>query len=231
LSGGIMRIVRASVVAIATFFSLSSAPLLVLVAQLGLIGVDLVTRWLPGRVTILTLGFIVLIVLLEFGTGRGAVGWITMVMLKPATAWYRVAQIEHLMDDVLANPLFGIGDGDWTRPFWLSPSIDNHFLYIAVRSGLPALIMLLAAMFSIWRSLSRVRPPEEGKELFGALRKGWGLMMIALLLAGATVTFFGRMQPLFAFYIGVGASLAAMHAGGRRPASRRRRGDEPFRRT
>jgi hypothetical protein len=35
------------------------------------------------------------------------------------------------------------------------------------------------------------------------------MMMIALILGAATVTFFGKLQPLFAFYMGMGAALAA----------------------
>jgi len=205
---GIVRIVCVGFIGLGTFFSLSSAPLLVFVAQAGLIVVERVTKWLKGRVKIISLGLLGMVVALELFTGRGAIGWVTMVMLNPATAWYRKAQIEYTMDDIMRHPLFGIGAETFTRPHWLSGSIDNHYIFLALRSGLPAVIFFLLACYLIWRVLARIDLATQ-PEAFARLRKGWGLMMAGLLLGAVTVTYFGRMQPLFFFYIAIGASLAA----------------------
>ena len=204
---GAARLVKLAVVATGTFFSLSSAPLLVFMAQLGLIGVEKATRWLPRRVAVLGGGAVGLFIFLQLFSGRGAIGWLTLLMLDPATAWYRKAQIEYSMDDILRNPFFGIGNHTWTRPYWVSESIDDHFIAIAIRSGLPALFFFLGALYLLWRTLGRIDATQQ-PPLFLQLRRGWGLMMVALILGGLTVTYFGRMQPLLAFYIGLGASLA-----------------------
>lgn len=212
---GFGRLVRAGIVAVGTFFSLSSAPLLVFVAQVGLIGVERTTRWLRGRVTLIALGAIAVVLFLETFSGRGFVGWLTLVMLNPQTAWWRVAQVEYSMDDIAANPLFGIGFREYSRPEWLTASIDNHFLWLALTSGIPAMVFFLLAVLFTWRALARVdargQPP-----VFAKLRTGWGLMIVALLLGGATVTYFGRMLPLMAFYIAIGGALATALA---RPAA------------
>ena len=202
------RFVMLGLLGTGTFFSLSSAPLLVFVGQIGLIVLERTTRWLKKRVTLFALGFVALIIALELFTGRGAIGVLTLVMLNPATAWYRKAQIEYSFDDILRHPLFGLGDQLYTRPDWLSASIDNHFLFLAIRSGIPAVLFLVLTVVFIWRHLKRV---DAGLEppIFERLRLGWGLMMVGLMLGAATVTYFGSMLPLLAFYIAMGASLAA----------------------
>lgn len=205
---GLVRFVCAGLIGVGTFFSLSSAPLLVFMAQAGLIVVERGTQWLQARVKIITIGFAGTLVALELFTGRGAIGFVTMLMLNPATAWYRKAQIEYTMDDIARHPLFGLGAETFTRPHWLSGSIDNHYIYLALRSGLPSLIFFLLACYLVWRLLARIDPATQ-PPVFANLRKGWGLMMAGLLLGAATVTYFGRMQPLFFFYIALGASLAA----------------------
>ena len=113
-----------------TFFSLSSAPLLVGAAQIGLIGLERTTRWLGHRVAIFSTGAIGLLVALQVFSGRGAIGVVTLLMLDPDTAWYRKAQIDYSMDDIMRHPLFGLGTESWTRPAWVSDSIDDNFLFI-----------------------------------------------------------------------------------------------------
>ncbi len=127
-------------------------------------------------------------------------------MLDPATAWYRKAQIDYSMDDILGNPFFGTET--WTRPIWVSASIDDHFLAIALRSGIPSLVFFLAALYLLWRALAQIDANQQPMQ-FARLRRGWGLMMVALIFGGLTVTYFGRMQPLLAFYVGLGACVAA----------------------
>ncbi len=214
-----------AVIATGTFFSLSSAPLLIFVAQIGLIAVERTTCWLHYRVSIFTSGILGVMLYLHFFTGRGIVGVITLVMLDPATAWYRQAQLDYSMDDILRHPLFGLGTDDWTRPVWVSQSIDNHFLAIVIRSGIPALLFFLATLYFLWSALARV----DGRKqpiLFGRLRRGWGLMMVALILGGLTVTYFGRMLPLLSFYLGIGGCVVASadRERGRSVRSRRSRG-------
>ncbi len=208
---GFARLVKVGVIASGTYLSLSSAPLLMFVAQVVLIMVERATRWLNRRVAVFAAGSVALVTFLQVFTGRGAIGFITLLMLDPATAWYRKAQIDYSLDDVLRHPFFGIGAEEWTRPAWVSASIDNQFIAMALRGGIPALVLFLATLYLIWRALARIDATGQPR-VFSQLRNGWGLMMVALLLGGLTVTYFGRMQPLMAFYAGLGASLAAVAA-------------------
>lgn len=208
-SGTISRVVKISVLGVGTFLSLSSAPFLIFAVQLALIPVERLTRHIRYRVLIAVTGAFSMAIALQLTTGRGALGVLTMLMIDPATAWYRRAQIEYSMDDILDHPFFGIGIADWSRPEWLSDSIDNHFLLVALRYGIPALLLLVAAIIVICRRLSLVNASNQ-PPLFSQLRIGWGLMIVALILGGLTVTYFGRMQSLLALYLAIGSCLAAV---------------------
>ncbi|MFN7224031.1 MAG: hypothetical protein ACK4MS_08430 [Paracoccaceae bacterium] len=202
----VQRAYRAPILIGATWLSASSAPLLTLLVQILLIGLEYVTRKIKRRDKLFAwvAGGFVLIV--ETLTGRGVVGIVTMMTLNPGTAYTRRAQWNFAIDDVLRNPWFGFVPGRYTRPFWLAPSIDNWWLLIMMRSGIPSLILLALSALFLWIAIAR---REGGPVLFSQLRTGWGLMMIAVILGAATVTFFGKLQPLFAFYMGFGAALAS----------------------
>ena len=74
-----------------------------------------------------------------------------------------------------------------------------------MRSGIPALVFLFLGILLIWLAVCRL---GNKNELVVRLRNGWGMAIVALLLTGATVAFFGKLQPLFSFFIGFGAALA-----------------------
>ena len=124
--------------------------------QIVLVGLERVTRAVRYRSSIFASGFVALIVLLQTFSGRGAIGWLTLIMLNPDTAWYPKAQIDYSMDDIQRHPLFGLGRETWTRPPWVSESIDDHFLAMALRNGLPALIFFVLWIFLLWRSLMKI---------------------------------------------------------------------------
>lgn len=199
------RIYRAPIIALATWLSASSAPLLTLLVMSGLLVLEYLSRNLKRRDKFLAWGIGALVIILETFTGRGVVGIITMMTLSPNTAHIRRAQWVFGIDDVMRSPWFGFKPELYTRPEWLTVSIDNWWLLIMMRSGIPSLILLACSILFLWIAIAR----REGPHLFTTLRTAWGMTMIALILSAATVTFFGKLQPLFAFYMGMGAALAA----------------------
>jgi hypothetical protein len=106
----------------------------------------------------------------------------------------------------MRHPLLGFVPSNWTRPFWLAPSIDNYWLLMMMRSGIPSLILLALCALFLWIDIAR---RQKMPPLYNQLRTGWGLMMVALIIGAATVAFFGKLQPLLAFYLGMGSALAA----------------------
>lgn len=198
------RMYRMPIIMFATWLSASSAPLLTLLVQIGLLLIEPYTRKFKRRDKVL--GWLVagFAVFMQIFTGRGVVGLVMMITINPGTAYTRRAQWNFAIDDVMRNPWFGFRPELYTRPFWLAPSIDNWWLLIMMRTGIPSVIFIALCALFMWITIAR----REGPPLFNSLRTGWGMAMIAIILGAATVTFFGKLQPLFAFYLGMGAALA-----------------------
>jgi hypothetical protein len=204
-SSAAQRMYRAPVLMLATWFSASSAPLLVILIQILLIIAEKFTRHLKRRDKLLAWAAGAFVLAMQTFTGRGVVGIVTMITINPGTAYTRRAQWNFAIDDVMRHPWLGFIPSTYTRPFWLAPSIDNWWLLIMMRSGIPSLILLALSILFMWIAIAR---RQDVPPLFNQLRTGWGLMMISVLLGAATVTFFGKLQPLFSFYLGMGAALA-----------------------
>lgn len=201
------RLYRAPIIAMATWVSASSAPILTLLVQILLIAIEYFTRKIKRRDKALAWFAGTFVLIVETFTGRGVVGIVALITINPGTAFTRRSQWNFAIDDVMRNPWFGFRPETYTRPFWLAPSIDNWWLLIMMRSGIPSLILLALSALFLWIAIAR----REGPPLFSQLRTAWGLMMIAIILGAATVTFFGKLQPLFAFYMGMGAALASCY--------------------
>lgn len=207
MSTPLQRLYRAPVIMFATWLSASSAPILTLLVQLLLLVLEWVTRKIKRRDKLLAWATGIFVVLIETATGRGIAGIVALMTINPGTAYTRRSQWNFAIDDVMRNPWFGFRPEAYTRPFWLAASIDNWWLLIMMRAGIPALILIALSALFVWIAIAR----REGPPLFNTLRTAWGLMMIAVILGAATVTFFGKLQPLFAFYMGMGAALATCY--------------------
>ena len=208
VSSPAQRVWKAPVIIVATYYSASSAPFMILALQILFIFIEWFTRNVKVRrdkvLGIFSIGFFTFV---QLFVGRGLVGIIALVALNPATAYTRRSQWDYAIDDVMRNPFFGFDPITYTRPFWLAASIDNWWLLIMMRSGIPSLIFLgLSALF-LWIAIANRKTTDHD---FVVFRRGWGLMFLALILGAATVTFFGKLQPLFAFYMGMGAALATI---------------------
>jgi hypothetical protein len=191
--------------------SASTAPLIVMVTQLIFILGERLSRSIPGRFK-LVVGFAVFAwIFLTLFSNRGPVGIIaTGLTLNPQSGYYRILIWEQGIDDVLANPIFGIRPEDWTRISWMTPSVDNHWLLLGMRGGFAGPILLIAAMYLIWRRLYRRGPATRD---FDRIRFGWSCVALSLLFGGATVAYFGKMQPFLFLLLGYGAALAHLETG------------------
>ena len=203
------RIWRTPVIGLATFLSASSAPLMIFILQGWLILVEKLSRNIKRRVMVVTLAAIGLGTLVQMGSNRGVIGLVSSMTLNPHTAYSRQNQWTYGIQDVLNHPLFGFDPTTWTKPPGVyGTSVDNYWLLMMMRSGFPAIVFLgLSALF-IWWALAR--KGNDVPPLFRQMRIGWGLTILAIIIGGATVAYFGKLQPLFAFYMGFGAALASV---------------------
>ena len=207
--GGYSKFSKAGLVLGSTFLGLSSAPLLCIGVQGGLVGWDRLTKRIKGRAGITTA--IVLIgytVLALMATRNPFTILATGLTLDPWTGYYRVMIWTYGMDTVAQYPIFGIGLGDWVRPDWMfSSTVDAFWLVIAMTTGVPALLFLVGALFLLARNVHkpRFRPLDiQTKQL----RLAWTFALFALSLAGFTVHYWNAIHGYFFFICGIAGWMA-----------------------
>jgi hypothetical protein len=185
-----------------TLMSLSSAPMLSVLLQVLLIAWDKITRsrWrLLVVLGVLAYGFV------QIFSNRGAVViFIETMTLDPATGWWRIYIWRFGSASVLAHPLMGIGLNDWVRPFWLTSSVDNFWLLMAMRHGLPCLACLLIAIALHIRSVLRVSDLSPDQQ---AARTGYMVTLVGLIFTLATVHVWNELAVFVMFYFGAGSFL------------------------
>jgi hypothetical protein len=192
-------------VAITTFSSLSSGPLLSLAVQFALIVWDKVTARLARRW--LTLATLAIVAYAATGllSNRSAIEvFVSYLTFDPDNAYTRIYIWDFGSQSVMNNPLFGIGLNDWERPEWLGGSMDNFWLVTAVRYGFPGFLFLFCSFVSVCLGLGRIR-----KLSFQAAqcRKALIITLLGIAVAGITVHFWNATYVVFIFLLGSGMWL------------------------
>ncbi|MBB5723655.1 hypothetical protein FHS72_003300 [Loktanella ponticola] len=204
------RIAHLVMTVMATALSLSSAALLILMMQFSLIIFERLTRSFKQRTMVFGTLLVTAIVLIESLSNRGVVKLIAgNLTFNPHTAYYRVLQWEHGIDDVERHPFVGINLEHWTKPFWMTDSIDNHWLFTAMNSGVPAVLALWIVMGIIAVKLYK-KKRRTADEVRQRLYMAWLIGAASLFLGAWTVTLFGKMLPIFMFFIGIGAAMTRL---------------------
>lgn len=198
-------VVRLGLVVVATALSLSSAPLLSVFLQTGMIVWDKITR---GAWKILIGMFAAVYVFLELASNRGPlILFIETVTLDPQTGWWRVYIWRYGWMNVMDHPIFGIGLNDWVRPYWMyAVSVDSFWLLIAMRHGLVGVGFLILAFALHIAFMAR------NKTLTGEaqdIRRGYLITLVGLIFLLATVHVWDETAAFVFFFIGAGSFLYA----------------------
>ncbi len=149
------RFKRAAMLTGATLLGLSSAPLLCLGMQGAMLLWEPLTRKLPKRGWI-TFGIVAaLYIAASIASTRGPIAVIaTSMTLDPWTGFYRLQIWENGMNNVWMYPITGLGLAEWDRPAWMvSSTVDALWLVIMMRMGIPALLMLIIAIWLLARAV------------------------------------------------------------------------------
>lgn len=204
---GFLRFWRTGILLLTTATSLSAGALMALVGQGGLIAWDAATRGVRNRWAILAALAAVAYVAVDLLSNRTPIQvFISYFTFNPFTGYIRLHIWDHGTAAVLNNPIFGIGlTGDWERPHWLTSSVDNFFLLISMRHGLPATIFLLGAIASVLYSIGRINLENVN---IRACRFSVLVVLGGWIMAGMTVHFWNATFCLFMFYLGAGLWIA-----------------------
>jgi len=220
-----LRYKRAAIVALATFTALSSAPILCLFTQIGLIAWDRATRGVAGRITITLTSIAALLLIASMFSNRSPFAWIaTGMTLDSWTGYYRLLIWEHGLENVWAHPWFGIGLDDWKRPWWMvSSSVDAFWLVLTMRTGVPAFLLLATAIILLLWSTARLGG-QSRDVLIRRATKAWVMSLLALALVGCTVHYWNVLHAFFFFFLGMAGWIAdPKPARVRRKTGQRRR--------
>ena len=116
-------------------------------------------------------------------------------------AYWRGIIFEWGMLNVWQNPIFGIGLNDWVRPnFMRSGSMDNFWLVVAVRYGLPGFTIFAAAYaLGLIRVIFTALPPE-----LRAMRRAWVICFTGLTFTLCTVHVWTSIYSFVFFLFGAG---------------------------
>lgn len=200
---------RAMMLTAATVLGLSSAPILCLALQGGMLAWEKLTRGTVNR-TGMTLGVLAgLYVGAACVMTRSPIDFIaTGMTLDPWTGYYRLQIWEHGLENVYASPWTGIGLNDWVRPWWMASStIDAFWLVIGLREGAPAFLLIAVAIVLNTRAV--VKRGLRNKDIaVRRLSRGWIMSLIALCLVGVTVHFWNVLYAFFFFFMGLSGWIA-----------------------
>ena len=203
------RAAKVVAIVVATFFGLSSAPLNTLLMQGLLGGIHKATARFPNRVKIFGFCMLFLYIILTFSTNQSPIALIvTRISIDPETAIYRTLIWGFGLENVWANPWIGLGLSEWVRPKWMpSDSVDAYWLAVAMQMGLPAIGLLIAAIWTLIASVHRRGPGQRPHDVQRA-SIGWTLSFIALTLAGLTVHYWNSSHTYLFLLLGMGGWFA-----------------------
>ncbi|MFO6465294.1 O-antigen ligase family protein [Jannaschia sp. KMU-145] len=205
--GDLRRWIAAGAVAGCGFLALSSGALLAIALQVGLIAwaaifAQVAWRWwlLLGLVTAVYIAIDLL------SSRSGLQVFMTYATFSAHTAYWRLTILDWGLENIWANPIFGLGLRDWVRPSWMhSDSVDNFWLLTGMRYGLPG-VGLLAAGWLV--QLVRLMRLDHGRETeLGRIRTACVFTIIGLTFTLFTVHVWTNIYSFTFFVFGATAWL------------------------
>lgn len=186
------------------FLALSSGALLALALQFGLISWAFVFRRTRLRWWILFGLFVLAYIVIDLFSNRTPLHvFLSYATFSAHTAYWRLHIFNFGMDNVWANPIFGIGLHDWIRPSWMhTPSVDNFWLLTAMRYGIPGFLLL--AIGWVWALLRIGTRKFDADPALWNLRRAWMFSFVGLSFTLTTVHVWHTLYSFVFFMFGAG---------------------------
>jgi hypothetical protein len=142
----------------------------------------------------------------ELLSDSGITGLLARLTLDPGTAFYRILIWQYGSASVIKHPLIGLGFFPFERPVWMSPSVDAHFLALALRNGLPLPVLLLATILvgMIGTGLRSTRAEPRDRDIL----VGLNFTLAVLVLISMSVFYFGEANIWFMMFVGIAATFS-----------------------
>ncbi|MFM2355426.1 MAG: hypothetical protein RLZZ528_1162 [Pseudomonadota bacterium] len=205
----VQRWAAAGVTGFCVFLSLSSGAFLAMVLQLGLIFWHYLFRNNPKKWKLLCILFAVAYVTIDLLSNRTPMKvFMSYATFSAHTAYWRALIFQYGMDNVWANPVFGLGLRNWVRPsFMNSGSMDNFWLVQAVRYGIPGFLIIALAYGDLVRRVGFRN--FEGDLLMIQLRRAWMFTFLGLSFTLSTVHIWTAVFAFVFMMLGTGHWMTA----------------------
>ena len=203
-------LLRPACVGAAVASSLSVGALASLVTQVLLIAWDRITARVPHRWGILAFMSALFYVVIDVLSNRTPIEvLISKFTFNLGNSYNRIHIWHYGKQEVLNNPIFGIGLNDWNRAWWMSASMDNFWLLTAMQYGLPAFALFTLAVVLIVSKLGKLNGVSET-----VLRCRTGLLITiaGIAMSACTVHLWNASYVLFMFLLGSGAWMLEAEA-------------------
>lgn len=185
-----------------TFFSLSSGAF----AAAGIQGLLMLYNWVLRnwrlRWYVLAGGFALFYITVALVSIRPpALVLGRLISFSPSTAWNRYMIWQFGSEEVMRNPIFGMGQfDDWQRAAWMPASIDNEWLLAAMRFGLVGITLIIGAFAYVLLRL--IRKNFAANPEMDAIRNSFVFTLISLLIAYGTVAAWNIQWSLLLVLLG-----------------------------
>lgn len=221
-SGTMSRSFRTAIPLAGVFLSLSTGAYLSVAAQFGLAIWERLTRRVSRRWLIFFGLVVAAYVTVDALSNRSPFQvFVSYLTFSSSSSYNRILIWDYGTAQVLKTPWVGIGlSDDWERPVWMKASVDNFWLLIAIRHGLPAIASIgLATVLILYRA-GRATIADERVRRY---RDAYVMAVIGVGLAACTVHLWNASYVLFIFFLGAGAWFVDEAAPPDAPASAEQR--------
>jgi len=199
---GFGKLVRGGLMVFATIWSVSSGALAAVAVQLIFIAWEKFTRKIHKRWRLFSMLSVAAYIVIDVLSNRSPFHVIvTYLTFGSASSYNRILIWRFGSAEVWRNPIIGIGQNDWIRPSFMSASLDNFWLYIAMVYGIPAFLFFAGAIYVIIRRLAYL---EIDDAEIRAMRAGLLVSLGGMIVAGATVHYWNASYSAFMFLVGCG---------------------------
>lgn len=189
-----------SAISFCTVLSFSSGPIAALTLQVGLLfAYWLLPRW---RATWWVFGIATAVALTvaELASDSSLIEvLIARFAFDPATAYNRLLIWEWGWVNIWANPVFGLGFGDWERLWFMTDSVDLFWIRHMMVNGIPAGVLHQLAFWAVIAGLLSRRFDSPAP---ADLRAGLVIGLLGFYAAGFAVHFWNATYVLYVFLLG-----------------------------
>jgi hypothetical protein len=216
----VRKISFAGIAAVGCLLSVSSGPVLALAISFGVYGYDRLFWRYPDRwgwfVRILCVSIVSLffwdVVIRQNELLHPFLIVVRNLTFVPETGYFRATQWEHAVPIIMLSPWIGNGwDFSVQAGDNMLLSIDNFYLVMMWRFGIPAPVLILLTAVSVSRSGSRNLLGADS--FMGDMRTAFSLAVWTFATVGITVHFWDATWIFWSLCIGVRASIKQYYSG------------------